>query len=269
MSPIYVPGKVVLAKEFTPQSYMYEFPSQYPVWTPADITTALWLDAADASTVQATAGLVDAWNDKSGNSRNVSAVSTARPANTATQNGRKVLTFDGINDSLTRPGGVITGSSARTVCAVAKPVNGNTFFDFGTEAAAQRYSVSLNSAFIGANSANIAWSTIASSSYGIYVFPQSGSNLSSVTAFWNGTSYASTSSVSPTLTLNTGTTSTAVGCDVSSSSFFSGDIAEIIVMQQAVDTTTRQKLEGYLAWKWGLTANLPAGHPYKTVGPTP
>jgi hypothetical protein len=31
----------------------------------------------------------------------------------------------------------------------------------------------------------------------------------------------------------------------------------------------RQKLEGYLAHKWGLGANLPVDHPYKTVGPKP
>jgi len=27
----------------------------------------------------------------------------------------------------------------------------------------------------------------------------------------------------------------------------------------------RQKLEGYLARKWGLTDKLPNGHPYKAV----
>lgn len=34
-------------------------------------------------------------------------------------------------------------------------------------------------------------------------------------------------------------------------------------------TADRQRLEGYLAHKWGLTANLPSNHPYKNVGPTP
>jgi hypothetical protein len=29
----------------------------------------------------------------------------------------------------------------------------------------------------------------------------------------------------------------------------------------------RQKVEGYLAWKWGLVANLPASHPYKNRPP--
>jgi len=30
----------------------------------------------------------------------------------------------------------------------------------------------------------------------------------------------------------------------------------------------RQKLEGYLAWKWGTQASLPIGHPYKGSPPT-
>jgi hypothetical protein len=46
-------------------------------------------------------------------------------------------------------------------------------------------------------------------------------------------------------------------------------IAEIIIANAAIQTSVRQKIEGYVAHKWGLTANLPAGHPYKTVGPTP
>ena len=29
----------------------------------------------------------------------------------------------------------------------------------------------------------------------------------------------------------------------------------------------RQKLEGYLAWKWGLQASLPSDHPYKSAAP--
>jgi hypothetical protein len=32
-------------------------------------------------------------------------------------------------------------------------------------------------------------------------------------------------------------------------------------------TSDREKLEGYLAWKWGLEANLPNGHPYENAAP--
>jgi len=43
-------------------------------------------------------------------------------------------------------------------------------------------------------------------------------------------------------------------------------ISEIILTN---DNTllNRQKLEGYLAWKWGLEGNLPVGHPYKGAAP--
>jgi hypothetical protein len=53
--------------------------------------------------------------------------------------------------------------------------------------------------------------------------------------------------------------------------FFDGDIMEIIVARNAsgaFSTSDRQKLEGYLAHKWGLTDNLPANHPYKNAPPT-
>ena len=33
------------------------------------------------------------------------------------------------------------------------------------------------------------------------------------------------------------------------------------------DISTLEKAEGYLAHKWGLTANLPVSHPYKSSAP--
>jgi hypothetical protein len=47
-----------------------------------------------------------------------------------------------------------------------------------------------------------------------------------------------------------------------------GNIAEVVVVATAVDTATRQRIEGYLAHKWGLEANLPVDHPYKDAPPT-
>jgi hypothetical protein len=47
---------------------------------------------------------------------------------------------------------------------------------------------------------------------------------------------------------------------------FTGFIKEIIVTP--VNTSTdREKLEGYLAHKWGLASDLPSSHPYKTTAP--
>jgi 6-phosphogluconolactonase (cycloisomerase 2 family) len=46
------------------------------------------------------------------------------------------------------------------------------------------------------------------------------------------------------------------------------EIAEAIAIEGTLSSDDRQKLEGYLAHKWGLTANLPVDHPYKTTPPT-
>ena len=41
----------------------------------------------------------------------------------------------------------------------------------------------------------------------------------------------------------------------------------IIILNPNITTTNRNKLEGYLAWKWGIQANLPSGHPYISAPP--
>jgi hypothetical protein len=53
--------------------------------------------------------------------------------------------------------------------------------------------------------------------------------------------------------------------------FMNGDIAEIIVYFLPLTQSQQQQVEGYLAWKWGLVANLPNGHPFKTppIAPFP
>jgi hypothetical protein len=50
--------------------------------------------------------------------------------------------------------------------------------------------------------------------------------------------------------------------------FLSGNICEIIgLSNNTLGTVDRQKIEGYLAWKWGLQGSLPADHPYKAAKP--
>ena len=48
--------------------------------------------------------------------------------------------------------------------------------------------------------------------------------------------------------------------------YFDGAIGEIIAYS-GNDGTQRQKIEGYLAWKWGLIWQLPTTHPYKQHPP--
>jgi len=45
-------------------------------------------------------------------------------------------------------------------------------------------------------------------------------------------------------------------------------VCEIVAYNRALATTDRQMVEGYMAWKWGITSQLPTGHPYKQFPPS-
>jgi len=46
------------------------------------------------------------------------------------------------------------------------------------------------------------------------------------------------------------------------------DLGEFIILDYGLGLPEREKVEGYLAWKWGLQGNLPGGHTYKNAKPT-
>jgi len=46
-----------------------------------------------------------------------------------------------------------------------------------------------------------------------------------------------------------------------------GYFCEAMYFQRALSNLERQQVEGYLAWKWGIQAQLPASHPYKNAPP--
>jgi hypothetical protein len=67
--------------------------------------------------------------------------------------------------------------------------------------------------------------------------------------------------------LNLPTTSQIIGANASAGEVFSGNFYDVLVYSTALSTTQRQDVEGYLAWKWGIQATLPANHPYRNSAP--
>ena len=94
------------------------------------------------------------------------------------------------------------------------------------------------------------------------LFSHTRTQNSAFTFNYNGTSsYSGSSSFNgplPGLTVNPGGGGEPSDCD----------IAEVILYNSVLTTLQVQQLEGYLAWKWGLQGNLPAGHPYKNAPPS-
>lgn len=275
--PIYTPGKLTLAKTFTWNNTL---------WNPSMISTALWLDAADSATLFTTdngstlvtdGSALGRWNDKSGNERNVAqATSGSRPTyNAAGQNNLGSIAFNGSSTFLQRSQSGFLSSN--WTCAVAASNNavtgGPCMFGQGGNVSA-RFQMDRNGTDARMVALNDAGSLAVSTQSGVHSvssFIQVTTNDGSLQGVsLNGQSLTTTTSLSGSFT---STTVLSVGAIFpsapSASAFWNGSIFEIVYAPVMLSTLNRQKIEGYLAHKWGLIANLPSTHPYKTVGPTP
>ena len=245
-------------------------------WTPANITTALWLDAADASTITLNASTVSGWNDKSGNGRHFAqATSANQPVyTTSALSGKNVVTFVSIDsiDSLTRAAIPFNDLGNNSLYLVSNKTGSLPSLNVAVllSRAANRTRVIL------ANSTFNRWGT-----YTTGEFPSPSGTIDATykiseliadqTAntylfYQNGTSQGSAGAINVNSVFNDN------NCYIGSDQYGSllrGNIAEIVFCDEKNTDADRQKLEGYLAHKWGLTASLPAGHPYKVNAPTP
>lgn len=89
-------------------------------WTPKSIPgLALWLDAADSSTISIGTG-VSQWSDKSGNGINaVQAVANNQPAyQLSVFNGRNAVYFDGTNDEMAASANAVLNVTEMTMAVV-------------------------------------------------------------------------------------------------------------------------------------------------------
>jgi hypothetical protein len=246
------------------------------------IQTALWLDAADAATVTTVSGAVSQWNDKSGNARHATqGTAGSRPSyNSSGLNGKGLLTFDGTNDQLTYAAGadpftIIAVASTSTneiyrsiVGAIKTSGSGNVdafYLQGGSPARTATFSRSTLVDGVGGGDFLSTAGVFTSGAHFIFAGRHDGSTI---TSWLNGTQGTVDTTASTPRGVGTGVVGAAYYADTIVD-FWPGTIAELIICPTSQTNLNVQKLEGYLAWKWGLTANLPAGHPYKTIGPTP
>jgi hypothetical protein len=60
---------------------------------------------------------------------------------------------------------------------------------------------------------------------------------------------------------------TYIGQASSSATTYSGSVMEILIYSTVLSGAAQSKVQGYLAWKWGIQANLPSTHTYKSAPP--
>jgi len=241
------------------------------LWTPAEITTAAWFDAADASTVTLDAGNVSQWDDKSGNGNHaVQLAGNRQPAYNSVQiNDLATLTFDPVNQNLldvnnvfldvTQPFSLFvvfrpTGLGARRL--LLQQTNGT-----GTGRSLFYHEDTYNvlASLLGGGTQVLGVTPLVN---GTPVLGEMTYTSGSIKFYLNG-NYENTHSK----TAEYADGLFRIGANkLGNGLFWQGEIAEHLCYQRVSDEN-RQRVEGYLAWKWGLESNLPIGHPYKSAPP--
>ena len=217
----------------------------------------VWLDAADTS-YNASTGT---WADKSGNSRNFTeAVAENRPiVSTTTQNGQTILEFDGSNDRLTNNTNFLQISNC-TLFATFRRL-GNTFGGVISSASDLDGSPAvLIDSSLGRLRGHANLSTAGVGVVDSFCVFSGTVNAGATTLFVNGTQRDTDAAIG---SLDTTATTTRIGTyRQANANFFNGYIGEIIAYNRVLTTDERKKVEGYLAWKWGLQSQLPYDHPF-------
>ena len=252
-------------------------------WTPAQITTALWFDASDSSTITIATG-VSTWADKSGNGANATQNNTTfqpQYSTSAFPGSKSGILFDGVDDIMdistiamrNQTHGVywvFSRSGAGSGADVYRPMIGvRASAGTGTDRGSLHYIKNDNNFGAcypyyqgpGLGAYDLSAGTVYSNSTGNLMAFQS--NTTGWGVWRNGTLEATTNSIATPDTTNIGY---SIGGQYSVARRMHGVIGEV-VMVESTTTPTRQTIEGYLAWKWGLTSSLPSDHPYKNAAP--
>ena len=223
-----------------------------PVFTPTQIPgCALWLDAADATTLTLSGSNVTAWSDKSGN------------GNTATT----------ATGTLTRSSNsiVFTGSQAMTT-PLSSVMTTQTIFVVAS-AATSSYMDILG---VAGTSIDNGVQVIMSNNYTHFVTRfggtsiMTGGTVTQNTPFLYGVTYisggnsfiylnGSQTGSNTTAAAISGTGTVMLGAyriNSITDEFYNGRMNEVLVYNQVLSTSQRQRIEGYLAEKWGLRGSL-------------
>jgi hypothetical protein len=244
------------------------------LFQPTSITGCqLWLDGADPAgtgILPANGATVSTWVDKSGNARNSPANSTGAIFAANSLNGRGTINFTAQGRYYVTPNFVPSSANAPSIFVVAQQTgytSGNseiviatvgspTWATFDLFGSAGTFIARLNMYNNQGENGGISIAAPA-----IISIVGSGAPSFSASMFGNGT-------LNITFTGNSGNPlSTSMGFNIGSSAGFIGNIYDVIMYNTALSTLQRQQIEGYLAWKWGLQANLPSDHPFKTYRP--
>jgi hypothetical protein len=243
-------------------------------FSPVEINgLSLWLDANDSSTITLSDNNVIQWNDKSGTGLNVTK-NTSSPAptfNTNILNSKPVVNFtigQFLETPTLNPSLAFTTSGIDSTIFLITRLNGdgiNNLTSFGLDTTDNNYV--LRAPWSNANKIldighRLDFNNNLNNQIVLFSFGRNGTNMFLNN---NGSLIGSISNANLSSTVTTLTQKLLIGSGKANG--YDGYIAEFIIYKRALSLFERQRIEGYLAWKWGLQSNLPSNHPYKNNAP--
>jgi len=249
------------------------------IFLPTSINNlVLWLDAADTSSASMilSGSNVTTWKDKSGTGNNATANTGTVTTNSTQINGLNTIRFATSSFLNIASFAMTTNISVFAVLrgVAAQGTGPKGYFFLGNGAQPSFFVYTLPSQYGNISGPFSGW--VASTGETNWYMPSSDYFLNNPGFIYtdNSTSYVNGSQLtfnpnraSVPNTVTAGTYSIQVG-GRGAGDTIDFDFAECIFYNRTITTIERQQVEGYLAWKWGLQASLPANHPYKNSSPT-
>ena len=267
----YLAWKWKLVSNLVPGHPGKTLPAFQTMFSPKSITgLSLWLDAADTLTITLSGSNVTVWKDKSGSG--YSAVPNSGTVTQTTLNGNNVVNF---GTAVMRADNFVWSSSF-TQIFVGYVATGDIIIDTlsgaygdyvytGNGALMNINTYATNSGVLQVND-SVAGSVAPKNTWFIFSIGYGSTGTAAINYTLNGTVRTTTvfagsggSATNAALPLYIGGATAAFGTGV--------QFAELIHFNVAISTSQRQQVEGYLARKWGLLANLPSTHAYNKIKP--
>jgi hypothetical protein len=239
-------------------------PASLP-FSPRNISgVALWLDAADTSSMTLSGSSVTQWRDKSGSSNHFTP--TSGTPTSILDNGRSVVNFTS--------GTIMTSANQITFTTSSAFFIVSRLTSISTNGLAMLLTFT-NIANAGGNLSDFSIRFSSSGLYGTAAQPGNFQDIANRAYYVNGTfdpsfgssTYLNVYSMIGIVSPITSGTSFLTLSSSFSSRFYVGNIAEFLYYPGGVTSSQRQTIEGYLAHKWGLTESLPSTHPFKKFPP--
>jgi hypothetical protein len=248
------------------------------LFAPSDLASlTAWFDG-DEFTGTADATAIATWTDQEGANDATQGTGASQPRVDATGlNSMAVVDFDGTADHFVLPDFVsayTSGAGFFVANLDADPpvgalgVDGPPLGDFGTSAASDSDLYPFKddgTVYMGFGSTARKVTVNPATSLATWHIGNFNSAANAWSFFLNGTSEFSTgtNTVGFSTAPKIGFSDTGGGGD----RFLMGKVAEILIFNAVLSQSDREKVEGYLAHRWGIESVLDAGHPYKSSAP--